>query len=103
MTSLLNQIIDEFKSTWGGSPVEQAVLESVVSDLLDTKLRGWKLNDHLTETWTISVGAAQALMDLTRETKKAATVPSRSSDDARIDRILRVRDSNGKAQARKFR
>jgi len=102
MNSLHNSIISTFKKDWFGTQLDNLVLNDVVSELLDTKLRGWKLHDHLTETFSISDGAAQTLIEIVKDFKKVSNTPRRSAQEARIDRILRTRNSDGKATSRKF-
>jgi len=103
MNSISQNTIQEFKRTWGGRPIEESLLLQVVEYLQSTKLRGNKLHDYLTDTYNISDGAALELIKLTKENQKAAYAQSRSAEEARIDRILRTRNSDGKATARKFR
>jgi hypothetical protein len=49
-----------------------------------------------------SYGLLLAIKEALRECRKAANMRLRTPKDARLDRILRTRDSDGKSRGRKF-
>ena len=65
------------------------------------KTFGYKFTDEMEEKFGVSCGFASLVAKTIKEQRKLQT-SSISREDARADRILRIRDSNGKATARKW-
>jgi hypothetical protein len=67
------------------------------------KTFGYKFTDEMEEKFGVSCGFASLVAKTIKEQRKLdCGEPRRSSDDARFDRMLRIRDSNGKTTARKW-
>jgi phosphoenolpyruvate carboxylase len=103
VNSKVSKIIEQVEATFGGRIHEQ--VEQVVTDMMVRKTLGNRQMDEVQAKFAgLSDGLFLAIKKAISEQRSLDNTTGRvqSSEEARINRILRVRDSNGRAKARKF-
>ena len=94
------QIAETTRRNFGGTIPAQ--LEAIIEAMVAAKTLGSAAQDRLQATYQdLTDGAFGAIRDAIREQRQLDSSPS-SSADARTDRILRTRDSGGKASSRRW-
>lgn len=98
------EIIDAIQDA---TPLRWETPEHVVRQvMLDTTL-GNKTIDTICDIWGLSYGHASKLVEIVKEDRRAngsagCGNSAKSAKDARADRILNIRNSNGRATPRRW-
>lgn len=95
------QIAETTRRNFGGTIPAQ--LEAIIEAMVAAKTLGSATQDRLQATCQdLTDGAFGAIRDAIREQRQLDSTSPSSSADARTDRILRTRDSSGKASSRRW-
>ena len=87
---------------WPMKNVEFETALQIVKIAEERKTFGYKFEDEMESKFGVSNGFAHHVANEVKMYRKVNYGTKRNPEDARADRILRIRDSTGKAAARKF-
>jgi len=95
------ELTTKILENWPLKNVDYETALKIVQIAETQKTFGFKFTDKIEDEFKVSYGFVKLVIDTIKEQRKLQT-SSISREDARADRILRIRDSNGKATARKW-
>jgi len=87
---------------WPIKNVEFETVLEIVKIAEERKTFGYKFEDEIESKFGVSNGFAHHVANEMKMYRKVNYGTKRSPEEARADRVLRIRDSTGKATARKF-
>ena len=83
------------------SPLGWETPEAAVDFARAAKTLGSKTIDAICDAWGLSIGHATRLVAEVKVERQAERSPGQSAKDARVDRILNIRNSSGRATPRR--